>query len=62
MLDALLNIVIASNNTPAEAELDMTDALVVKITLDGHLSCQSVLDTRLLELAKLVIAFTLEQV
>ena len=62
MHDTLLDIVIASNDAPAETEFNMADAFIVKISIYRHLSCEPVLDARLLELAQFVVALALEEV
>ena len=62
MVNTLLYIVIASNDAPAETEFDMTDAFSIEISIYRHLSCESVLDASLLELAQFVVALALEQV
>ena len=60
--DALLDIIVAPDDTPSEAEFDMTDTLIVKVAVDGHLPCQHILNAGLFELAQLVVALALEQV
>ena len=62
MLNAFLNIVLASNYAPAQTELYLTKYLSIESLFSGCLKRDGVLERRLLVLLLLVVAFAFQQV
>ena len=62
VLDSLLNILFASNDTPTKSEFNLAFCFWRKFILVGQGSGLLILEDSLLELLLLIIAFSFEQV